>query len=200
MSPLIIAIVILFVMQLLAFVLVLATARQVGVLLVRLGPQPRRTLNQGPATGSILDTRHVGSVDGRSYSFGAVGRWQLLIFVSPGCRTCTEMIPGLMTMMRSRPDLLIGVLSGSDRTPADLNYASQIRPLPYFCAPDYVRELHVDATPYGVVVDDLGRVHTKSVINHLEDMEGLFATLIAGWNGANPLDLNLVLQPMKGEA
>ncbi|HEY0267505.1 MAG TPA: hypothetical protein VGC16_12190, partial [Rhizomicrobium sp.] len=76
-------------------VALLALARQVGVLHIRLAPAGALTPARGPAAGDKAPSLDLVALDGRTVSVGrpAGGRKQLLLFVSPLCPICKELIP-----------------------------------------------------------------------------------------------------------
>src|ERR1700742_1355754 len=77
-------------------VAVLALARQVGVLHMRLAPAGALMTGKGPAVGEAAPVLDVATIDGAPLSIGralAKGHLQLLMFVSPHCPLCKDLIP-----------------------------------------------------------------------------------------------------------
>jgi len=67
----------------------LALARQVGVLHVRVAPAGALLTGKGPVVGEPAPVLDVTTMDGAALSIGktlAKGRMQLLLFVSPSCQ------------------------------------------------------------------------------------------------------------------
>src|SRR5437588_6463583 len=76
--------------------LVVALARQVGTLHLRLGPRGALEIDtEGPPLGEAPEPIVSRDADGRTVSLGGPGRAQLLLFVSAGCPICLEVLPGL---------------------------------------------------------------------------------------------------------
>src|SRR6185369_17263914 len=74
----------------------LALARQVGVLHVRLAPAGALVTGKGPVVGEPAPVLEATSLDGVPLTIGkalAKGRMQLLLFVSPHCPLCKDLIP-----------------------------------------------------------------------------------------------------------
>jgi methylamine dehydrogenase accessory protein MauD len=74
----------------------LALARQVGVLHVRVAPAGALLTGKGPVVGEAAPVLDVAAMDGAPVSIGKPlirGRMQLLLFVSPHCPLCKDLIP-----------------------------------------------------------------------------------------------------------
>src|SRR6478752_4582146 len=77
-------------------VALLALARQVGVLHVRVAPAGALLTGKGPVVGELAPALDALTMDGVSIAIGkalAKGRMQLLLFVSPSCPLCKDLIP-----------------------------------------------------------------------------------------------------------
>ena len=92
---------VLIVSQILSWIVVLglglallALARQVGVLHVRLAPAGALLSGKGPVVGEPAPVLDAVTLDGASIAIGKpAGRNQLLLFVSPHCPLCKDLIP-----------------------------------------------------------------------------------------------------------
>ncbi|MFO1248714.1 MAG: hypothetical protein U1E93_10950 [Alphaproteobacteria bacterium] len=74
----------------------LALARQVGVLHVRVAPAGALLTGKGPVVGEAAPVLEELTMDGARVAIGkalAKGRMQLLLFVSPHCPLCKDLIP-----------------------------------------------------------------------------------------------------------
>src|SRR5687768_10307941 len=73
---------------------VVALARQIGTLHLRLGPRGALELDdEGPALGSTATPIDTEDMRGEPVSIGKAG--QLLLFVSPGCHVCEQVLPSV---------------------------------------------------------------------------------------------------------
>src|SRR6266540_3326374 len=82
--------------------LVLALARQVGTLHLRLGPRGALEIeDEGPPLGDAPEPVDLPTVDGRSVSVGGPGDGRLVLFVSPGCPVCREVLPSVDVAARA---------------------------------------------------------------------------------------------------
>lgn len=155
--------------------LVVALARQVGVLHLRLGPRGALEADdEGPPLGQAPPASTVPGVDGTSVTVGGPGEPQLVLFVSPACPICREVLPGL------RPAARMGGLS--PRVVIDTEVADPASSAggdvgaPVVVAPEVASAYQVPGTPYLVALDHLGVVRAKGTVNNLEQMEGLVDT------------------------
>jgi hypothetical protein len=135
-------------------ILVVALARQIGTLHLRLGPRGALELDdEGPPLGEAPEPLITVDLNGREVTIGGPGRAQLILFVSPGCRVCDQVLPGAGPIAKARG--LVSYLISDEIGDATLAAYS------------------VPGTPYAVVLDDRGVVRAKGTINNLEQMEGL---------------------------
>src|SRR5215468_512360 len=72
----------------------LALARQVGVLHARLAPAGALVTGKGPVVGEAAPVLDATTIEGTPIAIGKPsGRTQLLLFVSPHCPLCKDLIP-----------------------------------------------------------------------------------------------------------
>jgi hypothetical protein len=133
---------------------VVALARQVGTLHLRLGPRGALEIDsEGPAIGDALPAVSARAADGRLVALGGPGSGRLILFSSPTCIVCREVAPGMPAAAR----------------------AGGLEPH-VIHDPDAERDLDVPGTPFLLVLDELGIVRAKGTVNNLEQMEGLVDT------------------------
>jgi methylamine dehydrogenase accessory protein MauD len=155
--------------------LVLALARQIGTLHLRLGPRGALELDEeGPALGEAPEPADRLDLRGAPVAVGGPGVPQLLLFVSPGCPVCREVLPSLPVAARVGGmaariviDADVGDGSGPYTTGVDV---------PAVADPDLARTYRIPGTPYAVVLDRVGVVRAKGTVNNLEQLEGLVDT------------------------
>jgi hypothetical protein len=132
-------------------VVVLALARQVGTLHLRLGPRGALEVDsEGPVLGEAPSAMPGVDEDGRRVLVGGPGPGRLVLFSSPTCSICREVAPGIGA-----------AASAADLTPMILH------------DPDLERVYGVPGTPFLLVMDELGVVRAKGTVNNLEQVEGL---------------------------
>lgn len=154
--------------------LTLALARQIGTLHLRLGPRGALELDQeGPPLGEAPERVDAHDLDGRPVSVGGPGEPELLLFVSPGCPVCREVLPSLPVAARVGGMRPLVVSDADD--PRDAVPDGGTTP-PVVLGPHVARAFGVPGTPYAVALDRLGVVRAKGTINNLEQLEGLVDT------------------------
>jgi hypothetical protein len=137
-------------------VVVVALARQVGTLHLRLGPRGALEIDtEGPALGEALPAVPARGEDGEAIVVGGHGRGRLVLFSSPTCIVCREVAPGLPAAARAG-GLVPQVVHD----------------------PEAERAFDVPGTPFLLVLDELGIVRAKGTVNTLEQMEGLVDTAV----------------------
>jgi hypothetical protein len=129
---------------------VLALAREVGMLRLRLGPAAALEIaDEGPEIG-----RRIGLIDRfPGLPAGGIG---LAVFTSEGCRVCRGLAPAISSL-RGDPNLAIEVFD--EAVDADV-----------------WGELAIPGSPYTMAVDENGIVLAKGTFNNLAQLESVLAT------------------------
>ena len=157
-------------------VLVVALARQIGTLHLRLGPHGALEIDsEGPPLGESPPPLDAEDLDGRSVVVGGPGEAQLLLFVSPGCMVCEQVLPSVEAVARAG-DLSPLVVTDVDREEAALAFATRRPAAPIIASVEIARTYEVPGTPFVVALDERGIVRAKGTVNNLEQMEGLVDT------------------------
>jgi hypothetical protein len=129
---------------------VLALAREVGMLRLRLGPAAALEIpDEGPEVG-----RRIGLIDRfPELPAGGIG---LAVFTSEGCRVCRGLAPAISSL-GGDPDLAVEVFD--EAVDADV-----------------WGELAIPGSPYSLAVDENGIVLAKGTFNNLAQLESVLAT------------------------
>ena len=164
-----------FLVVVLCFVVV-ALARQIGTLHLRLGPRGALEMDdEGPPLQEAPPPIDVTDIDGRTRSIGGPGEAQLVLFVSPGCHLCEAVLPSVGAVGEAGA-LTPVVVTDSDEHEARSSYANRRWRAPLIPSRKLAQAYRVPGTPYVVILDDLGVVRAKGAVNNLEQMEGLVDT------------------------
>jgi hypothetical protein len=135
-------------------VVVVALARQIGVLHLRLEPLGALEIDdEGPGLGDAAPPRSARAAAGATVHVGGAGEQRLLAFVSPTCPVCERLLPSLP--------------AAADAFGLELQVVSD---------PELERAYDVPGVPFVVVFDELGVVRSKGTVNTLEQVEGLVDT------------------------
>jgi methylamine dehydrogenase accessory protein MauD len=157
-------------------VVVVALARQIGTLHLRLGPRGALEIDdEGPPLGEAPEPLEVRDVSGRHVTVGGPGTSQLLLFVSPACRVCKDVLPALPAAARTG-ELAPVVITDEDAGAAAAGLGNTSVGGPLISSPETAQTYRIPGTPYMVVLDDFGVVRAKGTVNNLEQMEGLVDT------------------------
>jgi hypothetical protein len=135
-------------------IVVIALARQIGVLHLRLDPVGALEVDdEGPPLGDALEARAARSPDGTRMLVGGPGPRRLVAFVSATCPICDRLRPSLPAVAAAAALVL--------QTVSD---------------PDLEATHDVPGVPFVVVLDESGVVRSKGTVNSLEQVEGLADT------------------------
>lgn len=157
-------------------VVVVALARQIGTLHLRLGPRGALEMDdEGPPLGEAPEPVDAADIDGRAVTIGGPGEAQVLMFVSPGCMLCEQVLPSLPAIARDN-DFAPYVLTDVDEIESQLTFGPKRLSARVVPARAIASAYEVPGTPYIVVLDRFGVVRAKGTVNNLEQMEGLVDT------------------------
>jgi methylamine dehydrogenase accessory protein MauD len=155
-------------------VVVVALARQIGTLHLRLGPRGALEMDdEGPPLGEGAPIVEAVDTEGRSIQVGGTG--QVLMFVSPGCSLCAQVMPGLAAVA-SEAGLQPVVVSDTDPAETLSQFAAKRVDASVVAGSSFIESYAVPGTPYIVVLDRWGIVRGKGTVNNLEQLEGLVET------------------------
>lgn len=156
-------------------VVVVALARQIGTLHLRLGPRGALEIDsEGPPLGEAPEGSDEHDIEGRPVHVGGPGEHQLLLFVSPGCMVCEQVLPSIAAVADVyRMDTI--VISDDDDGDTSVIKDKQIG-APVISSPRLAQAYNIPGTPYLVALDGMGVVRAKGTVNNLEQMEGLIDT------------------------
>ncbi|MEK6225514.1 MAG: hypothetical protein AABM40_04380 [Chloroflexota bacterium] len=177
-------IVVLFAVNALFLVMLLALTRQIGVILVRLGPTVARETVDGLAVGAFLESVVLRDISGTEHRVGPAAYGStLLLFIAPGCQTCRELVSGVRAFAAQYArDVRTLAISTAAATELDEFYLSRLSPtVPYIRDRAFADQLLVKATPFAILLDSHNRVTSKGIVNSLEQLESLLAVEVTTW-------------------
>ena len=174
---------VLIVSQILSWVVILglglallALARQVGVLHVRLAPAGALVTGKGPVVGEAAPVLDTVTLDGAPIAIGrplTKGRNQLLLFVSPHCPLCKDLIP--IAKNFAKTEKLDIVFVGDDEAGEQRAMIARLDMggLPFVNSSIVGRTFHVDRLPHAVLIGEDGTLLSKGLVNSREHLESL---------------------------
>lgn len=174
---------ILIVSQILSWIVILglglalvALARQVGVLHVRLAPAGALLTSKGPLVGETVPVLDAVTLDGAPLAIGkplAKGRTQLLLFVSPHCPLCKDLIP--IARNFAKTEKLDIVFVGDDEASEQRAMIARLgmEGVPFVNSSIVGRAFQIDRLPHAVLIAEDGTLLSKGLVNSREHLESL---------------------------
>jgi methylamine dehydrogenase accessory protein MauD len=152
----------------------LALARQVGVLHVRLAPAGPLLSSKGPVVGEPAPVLDAVTLDGAPLAIGKPGvRSQLLLFVSPHCPLCKELIPVAKNFAKT--EKLDIVFVGDDEAGEQRAMVARLGMdgLAFVNSSIVGRAFHVDRLPHAALIGADGTLISKALVNSREHLESM---------------------------
>jgi len=186
MSPesLTIAVIVLGVTLTALIVVVLALARQIGILHTRLAPAGALMNTTGPEIGSAAPQVAAQDIDGNPIALGGPGvQPLLLLFVSPSCPVCKELVPVAQSLARREKLRLVFASDGgeADRHRAYIERMN-INDYPYVISAEVGLRFAADKLPYAALVDREGVLRSRGLVNSREHLESLVEAMLSGYD------------------
>ena len=154
----------------------LALARQVGVLHVRLAPAGALLSGKGPVVGEAAPVLDALTMEGVSIAIGkplGKGLKQLLLFVSPHCPLCKELIPIAKNFAKTEKLDIIFVGDDDPDVQRAMIARLEMGGLPFVNSSIVGRSFHVDRLPHAVLIGGDGVLLSKGLVNSREHLESL---------------------------
>ena len=156
--------------------MVIALARQVGVLFERVAPMGALVTDSGPGIGEPAPAMALRTLDQTGLQLpGAAGTSTLLFFLSPTCPVCKKLLPVLKSIQKAEGSWLRLVLASD----GDLIEHQAFRRdyglmgFSYVLSAQLGMAYRVARLPYAVLIDTNGKVSAKGLINSREQLESL---------------------------
>ena len=167
--------VVLWVLVLVLAGVVLALARQIGVLYERVAPAGALMTVRGPAVGETAPVVTAPDLRGGSIEVGGPGRRTLLFFLSPTCPVCKTLLPVLRSIVRGERGALEVVLASDGPSEEHAAFVREegLETFPYVLSPALGITYQVGKLPYAVLLDAAGVIRSKGLVNTREHLESL---------------------------
>ena len=166
------SIVILWIAVIALIIVVLALARQVGVLYERVAPAGALMVNQQLKPGDDAPQIDVRGIDDTPLTVGLAN--QLLFFLAPDCPICKTLLPVLKTLKRSEKEVSIFLVSDGDDGHEAFIEEYDLTDFSYIVSELVGRSFGVSKLPYGVLTDEQGVISSLGIVNSREHLESLF--------------------------
>ncbi len=175
-EALVISNILLWVVVLVLAAIVLALARQVGVLHERVAPVGALATPEGPAVGDVAPVFDLIDVSGREWRVGGPAEVPTLVFfVSPTCPVCKTLLPTVERVVGGEDGVTLLLASdGPLEEHRSFLQENDLERLPYVLSAGLGRAFQVAKLPYAVLIDAEGIVRAKGLVNTREHVESLF--------------------------
>ena len=163
---------------------VLALARQVGVLHERVAPAGALMPTSGPKVGEQTQPAEFRDLAGESVNVGGTssdGRATLVLWVSPTCPVCKALVPTAVSMAQAERLRLLFASDG-DRLDQHRAYVQDLRiaAYPYVVSQALGMSYAVSKLPFAVLIDADGVLRGKGLVNTREHLESLVESMRTG--------------------
>ena len=176
LTTLLISAVFSWIVVLLLVVAVLALARQVGVLHMRVAPAGALTTAGGPAVGNAAPAIPALTLGGKKQTVGGAApgvKLRLLMFVSATCPLCKALIPMAKSFARDERTQLIFIGDDEAQAQHDMIARHGLEDYIFINGPDVGQAFAVGKLPYAVLLDADGVILSKGLVNSREHLESL---------------------------
>ncbi len=178
------AFVILWVLVIVLAVMVVALARQVGLLHERVAPAGALSPTSGPKVGELVEAATYGDLQGKEHTVGGVsesGETTLVLFVSPTCPVCKTLVP-IARSLAQHEKLRLMFASDGDTTERHTAYVKDMRmdSYPYIISQALGLGFGVSKLPFAVLLDASGILVGKGLVNTREHLESLLEAMGSG--------------------
>lgn len=185
-EALIVSNIILWIAVLLLAILLFALTRQVGILHERVAPAGALQPTTGPKIGEVTEGIQTKSLQGESIQIGGSEKVEFssfVLFISPTCPVCKELVPTAISLARSEQDR-IRLLFASDGENIE-QHQSYIRDLeieeyPYVVSEGLGMYYQVSKLPFAILIDHSGVLRSKGLVNTREHLESLIESMDTG--------------------
>ncbi len=191
---------VLWVVVLLLAGVVLALARQIGVLHERIAPMGALTIDRGPAVGEKPPVFELSDLAHRPIKIGAPNpdrRSMMLMFVSPTCPVCKKLLPIVKSLAREEAEWLDVVFTSDGEVAEQERFVRfhRLESFPFVLSAQLGMSYRVGKLPYVVLIDEEGVVRAKGLVNTREHLESIVE---AKRTGVSSLQEYLKTRPESG--
>lgn len=185
-DALLISNVILWILVVVLALVVLALARQVGILHERVAPAGALQPTSGPKVGELTEAMSIADINGKAVTVGGPDpgdKHTLVMFLSPTCPVCKSLVPTAKSLAHAeRGRLQLVFASDGDRLEQHQAYARDLKleKYPYVLSEKLGRAYEVSKLPFAVLIGADGTLQSKGLVNTREHLESLIEAMDTG--------------------
>ena len=178
--------IVLWVLVIVLALVVLALARQVGILHERVAPAGALQPVEGPKVGEKTEAMPLEDLDGRPVTIGGKhedGLATFVLFISPTCPVCKSLVPTAKSLARKEASRMRLVFaSDGDRREQHVAYAKDlaIENYPYVLSQALGMTYQVGKLPFALLIGGDGTLQSKGLVNTREHLESLVEAMDSG--------------------
>lgn len=183
---LVISNIVLWVLVIVLALVVLALARQVGILHERVAPAGALQPTEGPKVGELTEAMRLEDLEGEPVTIGGPDAENLatfVLFISPTCPVCKSLVPTAMSLARKESSRMRLVFaSDGDEPDQHKAYASDLRlgDYPYLLSQPLGITYQVSKLPFALLIGADGSLQSKGLVNTREHLESLVEAMDTG--------------------
>lgn len=161
---------------------VLGLARELGILLVRVGPTRALPTHEGIDIGARVGPFVVYDLDGKERTISpSKSMMNLLLFTSPTCPICEGLLSPVRSFAASYAGLLnVTILSNAEPNDIDRQWSERLGAagIVLASAPQIHQQMGVLGTPFAMLLDADNVVTARGAVNSMEHLESLISMRI----------------------
>lgn len=178
--------VILWIIVIVLALVVLALARQVGILHERVAPAGALMPTSGPKVGELTEPMSIADIHGQAVTVGGPsddGMNTLVMFISPTCPVCKSLVPTAKSLASAEKNRLSLVFaSDGDKLEQHQAYAKDLDldKYPYVLSEKLGMSFEVSKLPFAALIGADGTLQSKGLVNTREHIESLIEAMDTG--------------------
>jgi methylamine dehydrogenase accessory protein MauD len=178
--------VVLWILVIVLALVVLALARQVGILHERVAPAGALQPTNGPKVGELTEAMSIADITGSTVTVGGPnpdGKTTLVMFTSPTCPVCKSLVPTAKSLAKAEKNRLQLVFaSDGDSVEQHQAYVKDLDldNYPYVLSQKLGMSFAVSKLPFAVLIGADGTLQSKGLVNTREHLESLIEAMDTG--------------------
>ena len=185
-EALIVSNVVLWVLVIVLALVVLALARQVGILHERVAPAGALMPTTGPKVGELTKAMDLTDIRGGELVIGGAnpsGEATFVMFISPTCPICKSLVPTAKSLAkREGKRMRLVFASDGDKVEQHEAYARDLNlnDYHYVISEGLGMTYEVSKLPFALLIGGDGALHSKGLVNTREHLESLVEAMDSG--------------------
>jgi methylamine dehydrogenase accessory protein MauD len=178
--------IVLWVLVVVLALIVLALARQVGILHERVAPAGALMPTSGPKVGELTEAMSLSDLGGNQVIIGGEnpdGEATFVLFISPTCPICKSLVPTAKSLARREGKRMRLVFaSDGDQIEQHVAYARDLGldDFHYVISEGLGMAYEVSKLPFALLIGSDGALHSKGLVNTREHLESLVEAMDSG--------------------